>query len=631
LHPAYKTPVNLAISPSGDRLYVVCESSDSVVVVDLERNRPIGEIAVGRRPNDATLHPDGRRLYVTNRLSNSVTVIDTAKGKQTAEVSVGAEPHGVLVGPQGRRLFVLNTGQNSISVLDTKRLVETTRLAAGAGPWSLALHPDGESICVTSARPDPAPFREPHQSELTVVAPGPERVIRRPGVAEANMMQGVAFVPGENVALFTLMRTKNLVPMTRVAQGWVITNGLGLLWPDGRVDQVLLDRPAAAFADPNDVAVSPDGKRALVTSGGTDQVAVIDVPALLALVRESSDRRRAELLPNHQGTSDRFVVRRVPVGRNPRGAIFSPDGRFAYVANALSDTVTVLDATNFAVLAEIPLGGPEALTEVRRGERLFHSAGITYAQQFSCHSCHPDGHTNGLTFDIEADGLGLSLVDNRTLRGILDTAPFKWEGTNPSLKRQCGARLAVFFTRLDPYTPEELNALHRYISSIERPPNPNRAPEGLTPAQRRGKMIFERTTTRDGKPIVSSYKGSSVGLQACTTCHRGPYGTTRTQVAVGTDMWFDTAGPDFSKYDLQDDDPLGRLGLVYYSQRPRDLMQLDVPHLNNIYNSPPYLHNGAALTLEEIWTRFNLYDWHGVTNDLTRQEFNDLIAYLKAL
>ena len=37
--------------------------------------------------------------------------------------------------------------------------------------------------------------------------------------------------------------------------------------------------------------------------------------------------------------------------------------------------------------------------------------------------------------DIEPDGIGLSPVDNRSLRGVLDTAPFKWEGTNPTLKR----------------------------------------------------------------------------------------------------------------------------------------------------------------------------------------------------
>ncbi len=57
----------------------------------------------------------------------------------------------------------------------------------------------------------------------------------------------------------------------------------------------------------------------------------------------------------------------------------------------------------------------------------------------------------------------------------------------------------------------------------------------------------------------------------------------------------------------------------------------DVPHLTNIYESAPYLHDGRAETLEEIWTRFNPDDRHGVTNDMTKDQLNDLVEYLKTL
>jgi len=626
----YKTPVNLTVSPDGKRLFVVCQNSDSVVVLDPHEGRVLDEYPVGRRPHDAALAPDGRTLYVTNRLSGTLTAIDTVRGKVGAEVPVGAEPHGVSIDRKGQRVFVLNTGQDSISVLEAHDLREVNRLAAGVAPWSLALHPRDGSPVVTNSRSNPVRFREPPVSEITTLDARGRRVRRRSRVPGANMLQGIAFVPGENVALFTEMRTKNLVPMSRIAQGWVITNGLGLLWEDGRVDQVLLDEPHASFPDPNDVAVSPDGSHALVSSGGSDRVAVVDVAALLATIRDSSDRQRDQVLPDHLGTSSRFVIRRVPVGRNPRGVVFSPDGRRAYVANALADTVTVIETTGFTVSATLSLGGPEEITEVRRGERLFHGAQRTYGQQFSCRSCHPDGHTNGLSFDIEADGLGLMPVDNRTLRGIQDTAPFKWEGTNPSLARQCGSRLAVFFTRLDPFPPDELSALVRYITTIERPQNPNRPAQGLTVAQRRGQMVFERSMTNDSRPLSMNGAESVLVGKSCASCHTGAYGTSRSMTAVGTDMWFDAPGPH-ELIDLEDDDSLGTYGLVHYSQSPERLRAFDVPHLNNIRDGAPYLHNGAAQTLEEIWTRFNIYGWHGFTGDLTRRQFNDLIAYLEAL
>jgi len=281
----------------------------------------------------------------------------------------------------------------------------------------------------------------------------------------------------------------------------------------------------------------------------------------------------------------------------------------------------VIDVAEMAVSDRIDLGGPAEVTELRRGERLFHSAGITYGRQFSCHSCHPDGHTNGLSFDIEADGVGLNPVDNRTLRGILDTAPFKWEGTNPSLSRQCGPRLAVFFTRLAPYSPDELQALVRYMCTIERPPNPHRAPDGLTPVQYRGRLVFRRTTDNGGRRIPPEKR--------CVTCHDGAYFTNRAKVRVFTTMWYDDPVGD-EVDDLFDDDSFAALGIAYYYSA--DVRRaLDVPHLNNIHDGAPYLHNGGAETLHELWARFNTFDWHGQTNDLTRRQLNDLIAYLEAL
>ena len=56
---------------------------------------------------------------------------------------------------------------------------------------------------------------------------------------------------------------------------------------------------------------------------------------------------------------------------------------------------------------------------------------------------------------------------------------------------------------------------------------------------------------------------------------------------------------------------------------------LDTPQLTNIAITAPYLHDGSARTLEEIWTVYNPEDKHGRTNDLTKDELNDLIEYLR--
>ena len=590
----YKTPRNLAVRPGGHEVWVVCEASHSVVVVDIAARKAVAEIAVGGQPNDVAFSPDGRRAYVSNRLDDSVSVVDIETRTVVAEVAVGDEPHGLVVSRDGARLYVLNTAQDDISVVDTATLQESHRLPASRTPWSLALSPDGTRILATNTLSRFVPFRDPSLSEVTVIDAERGRIAGRLEVPGTNLLQGVAWHPSGKFAFFTLNRTKNLVPMTRILQGWTITNGLGVAWADGRVDQVLLDEPNWYFADAVAVAFTPDGRHALVSSQGTDRVAIVDVARLIGVLETATAHERADVIPNHLGKSTEFIVAYVETGNAPRGIAVLPDGKTAFVVNQLDDSLTVIDLARRSAAGRIDLGGPREISHIRRGEILFHSANITFQRQFSCASCHPDGHVDGLAYDIEADGIGVNPVDNRTLRGIYDTDPFKWAGTNPSLARQCGARLAAFFTRIQPFTPDELSAVNDYTVTIPRPPNRYR-PVGaaLTPAQARGKMFFERTRSNDGKEIPRENR--------CITCHPPPLYTDRSTQDVGTRHSLDTFGA------------------------------LDVPHLNNIYDSAPYLHNGMAATLEEIWTVFNPYDRHGVTNDMTKDQLNDLIEYLKTL
>jgi cytochrome c peroxidase len=62
-----------------------------------------------------------------------------------------------------------------------------------------------------------------------------------------------------------------------------------------------------------------------------------------------------------------------------------------------------------------------------------------------------------------------------------------------------------------------------------------------------------------------------------------------------------------------------------------DSILFDTPHLNNIIFSPPYLHDGRAASLEEIWTLYGKTEQHGAVNDLNKIQLNDLVEYLKSL
>jgi YVTN family beta-propeller protein len=592
--PVYKTPLFLAFRPGTRELWVANEAAGTVTILDAASRVILAEIPSGGAPTAIAFSPDGSRAYVTNRLDDTFTVFDAAARRCLKTIQCGDEPHGVLTDARGKLIYVLNTASDDITVYDSASLERVKKLQAGRSPWAIALSPDGARLLVSNLYSHMTGFLERMRSEVTVIETERSIVDDRIMVPDTNLMGGIQWHPSGKYALATINRTKNLVPMTRLMQGWTITNGLAIIHADGTADQVLLDLPGLGFADPTAVAFTPGGQYALVTSSGTNRLAVVDTAKLSDLLNKTSKEDRARRLPNHLGPATEFVARFLVTGRSPRGVAVSPDGRYAYTANSLDDSISVFDLKPLAPAGVIGLGGPAQISHVRKGERLFHSANITFRRQFSCHSCHPDGHVDQVAYDIEADGIGVSPVDNRTLRGINDTAPFKWEGTNPSLQRQCGARLSIFFTRVQPFSKEELEAVDHYITTIPRPPNRYR-PIGadLTPAQRRGKVIFYRTMTNDGRVIPNEGR--------CGFCHMPPYYTNRGQFDVGTKHESDRTGV------------------------------FDVPHLNNIYDSAPYLHNGSARTLEEIWTVFNPYDKHGYTNDMTKDQLNDLIEYLKTL
>lgn len=107
----------------------------------------------------------------------------------------------------------------------------------------------------------------------------------------------------------------------------------------------------------------------------------------------------------------------------------------------------------------------------------------------------------------------------------------------------------------------------------------------LTPAERRGKAIFESPENQ------------------CAECHPAPLYTDHQKHDVGT---ADGPGEWFG--------PL-----------------IDTPTLRFLYDSAPYLHDGSAATMREVLTTANPGDKHGVTSQLTEQEIDDLIAFLLAL
>lgn len=175
----YLSPLEMAFSADGHLLYVVCEGSDEVRVVDVPSGKVVGSVAVGHAPRGIASSPDGHWLYVTNAWSDNVSVIDAAALKVVQTLPAGFEPTGVVSDLNGTTLYVANRLSGDVSVIDLKSGQETKRLLAGRGASYLALSPDRKSIYCTHIYPNPGAFRTQPNSEITVIDTARQTVVER--------------------------------------------------------------------------------------------------------------------------------------------------------------------------------------------------------------------------------------------------------------------------------------------------------------------------------------------------------------------------------------------------------------------------------------------------------------------
>ncbi len=122
--PVRGTPNKMILNRNGSRLYVACDNSDSVAIVDTESDRVISQLPVtaakevflnprgfkGSNPNSLALSPDERTLYVTEGGTNAVAVVrlEGDTGRVAGLIPTGWYPNSVSVSRDGGRLYVVN-------------------------------------------------------------------------------------------------------------------------------------------------------------------------------------------------------------------------------------------------------------------------------------------------------------------------------------------------------------------------------------------------------------------------------------------------------------------------------------------------------------------------------------------
>jgi cytochrome c peroxidase len=246
-----------------------------------------------------------------------------------------------------------------------------------------------------------------------------------------------------------------------------------------------------------------------------------------------------------------------------------------------------------------------------RGKVLFSVANSQTSgpRWIACSSCHPDGHSDGRVWN-NPEGMRKT----PPMMGLAHTHPIHWSadrdevqdfeytirsplmrgrGLVSGLIRSKQGFAPVELEETMAERSKDLDALAIYTNSFEFTLSPHiPAPGKLSEEAERGKTLFFSKETN------------------CASCHSGPY---------------------YSDSSLRKPFKLHDVGTGRGDKSEKMGHKYDTPTLLGVYRSAPYLHDGAAATLNDVLTTANREDRHGKTSHLKPAEIDDLVAFLKSL
>ena len=570
---ADRSPRRFGGSRDGRWLVTVNETSDSVSLIRTSDRLVVDEVLCGRHPADIEFHPDGQTILVTGSWSGDIIILKIVGGRlqRTGLIDVGFEPCGLAISADGDRAYVGLVATGQVAEIDLRTLSVLRHFDVGHWPRYLTLSPDGTRLAVGCGG----------AGRIDVIDPATGETLYDEPLANGINLGHMFPSADGTYAYFTWMvyRT-NPINVGNLRKGWLLASRIGRVRLDGSSyrEAISLDVPGMAVADPHGIVISSDESRLVASAAGTHELLVYrlrDLPFVgVGGPGDLIDRG----LRNDQ---DRF--HRIEVGGRPMGLRMADDSRTVYVANYLRNSVQVVDLDSRNVSSEIDLGGPTETTLARRGMEIFHDGKRSLDQWYSCHSCHQNGGNNSRPMDTMNDGTEMTLKTVLPLYEVSKTGPWTWHGWQDDLENAMHKSMTSTMLGRNP-SDRDVRALLAYLDTLEAPPNPFRKSDGtLSDAADRGEQVF--TSEKAG----------------CADCHNGTHFTDGKIHDVGL-------GSDKDYYD-----------------------GYNTPSLLGVYRKVRLLHTGRARSLDRVVSDLHSPEKVSGEGQLTEQETQDLIEYLKSL
>lgn len=657
--PVGDEPWCVAITPDDEKAYVTNMASGTVSVISTVSRQVVATIEVGTEPFGCALTPNGRRLYVANQSSNTVSVINTRFDFVARTIqNVGEKPHGIAITADGDTVYVtqflaLKSAQDRrpltrsegaddgregrVTVIRGNRVVGAVALAPlpNVGAFFLS---DGNTLA-----------REP----LTTVFDNVTGAF--PNLLESIVIKDdVAYVPGTcsspngpfrfNVNVQSCLSSIDTTTNTEKFPTLNMNVGVNFEAVGTRLFNT----------NPFAVAFKRSSAEGFVALGATDRLLRVTLgndgqptinPPLAAgdpggIVRIQLKDPQEILLSDPDDTIG---------GKNPRGVILNSTDTRAYVMDFTSRDVAVVDVegdpATYHTVVRIPSADPPAAgndTIAQRGKQLFNSAigpegtadnsrrpaGLMSDFGWgTCYSCHPQALTDSVTW-MFADGPRQAI----SMESTFEAGAAVIENGAPRLPESHQRALNWSAVR------DEVQDFSRNIRAVSGGGGLVRdgVPEGVAGLGQVPDLLPIANTGRNAdldalatylavgvrapiSPASSHDFNVRVGrvvfeVAGCQNCHGGPNWTI-SQLDFTPPPADNPASPEV--VDAQLIRFLCRVGTFDASLftdgvsneirannaanvQARGVLGFNVPSLISVFASAPYLHSGAAPTLDAV-------------------------------
>lgn len=300
------------------RIIQTNSAGDNVHIIDPVTNKVVGVIEGIEVNHGAAAAPDGSRIYVSNEAESTLDVVDGKTLKVIAHIPLSGHPNNIAIGRDGKRVYVgIIQAPGGVDVIDTASSRNVKTLQTKGSIHNAYVTPDGKYVVAGSIQGKTvnvfdAQTEQPAWTLEMDLGVRPMTFSTNPDGSTKWIFVQLTALNGFAVVDFATRKEINRIKNPDL--------------PPGK-------KEVTAGSDPSHgMAVTSDGKTLVVCSRINNYLYSYSLPDLKLL-------GGAEL-----------------GGKGAAWVTLTPDGKTAYVANPVTNDVSVIDIKTLKEVTRIPVG-----------------------------------------------------------------------------------------------------------------------------------------------------------------------------------------------------------------------------------------------------------------------------------